>query len=245
MQGVSGGRVPVILIVEDDVALLEVMAAYLEESGYRVMKARDVREFHQVMGRVPVDLVLLDLKLPDEDGLVVARQIQARSTIPFMIVSARAGREDRIAGLELGAVDYVTKPFDPREWLLRIRNVLERSGNKTKPQEGWQQVGMEGYQPLGPWRLRLDHRSLVHEDGRQAGLTRAEMDLLASLVLAKGRVKSRDALIDAVSYGGDPPSDRSIDVLVSRLRKKLEVDPKKPVLIVTVPGHGYRLGVSL
>lgn len=238
----AGG--PIILVVEDDVALLEVMAAYLEESGYRVLKARSAREFHQVMGRQRVDLVLLDLELPDEDGLVVGRQIQSRSQTPFMIVSARDGREDRIAGLELGADDYVTKPFDPRELLLRIRNILERHGQRVPVQSPWKTPEEAERQRLGRWHLNLGHRTLIHDDGHNAGLTRAEFDLLASLALSKGRIKSRDALIDAVSYGSEPPSDRAIDVLVSRIRKKIETDPKKPTLVLTVPGHGYRLAVE-
>lgn len=230
-----------ILVVEDDIALLEVMAAYLEETGYRVLKAQNAREFHQIMGRQPVDLILLDLELPDEDGLVVGRQIQSRSKIPFMIVTARSGREDRIAGLELGADDYVTKPFDPRELTLRIRNILDRHG-KNSPTAVPRNLAFDsGSCRLGPWRFDLGCRSLIHDDGRSAGLTRAEFDLLASLVLSKGRVKSRDALIDAISYGSEPPSDRAVDVLVSRLRKKIETDPKKPTLVITVPGHGYRL----
>ncbi|HIJ84165.1 MAG: DNA-binding response regulator [Magnetococcales bacterium] len=231
-----------ILVVEDDIALLEVMAAYLEESGFRVIKAQNAREFHQCIGRYSVDLILLDLELPDEDGLVVARQIQSRSQTPFMIVSARTGRDDRIAALEMGADDYVTKPFDPRELTLRIRNILERHGKNTYTYTPWN--SQEDCQSIGPWRLNMGHRSLIHEDGRSAGLTRAEFDLLASLVLAKGRVKSRDALIDAVSYGNEPPSDRAIDVLVSRIRKKIETDPKKPLFVLTIPGHGYRLVIK-
>lgn len=238
----AGG--PIILVVEDDSALLEVVAAYLEESGYRVLKARSAREFHQVVGRQTVDLVLLDLELPDEDGLVVGRQIQSRSQTPFMIVSARDGREDRIAGLELGADDYVTKPFDPRELLLRIRNILERRGKSVQRTQPWKTPEEAEKRRLGRWHLHLGHRTLIHDDGHNAGLTRAEFDLLASLALSKGRIKSRDALIDAVSYGSEPPSDRAIDVLVSRIRKKIESDPKKPTLVLTVPGHGYRLAVE-
>lgn len=234
-----------ILVVEDDSALLEVMAAYLEESGYRVLKAQSAKEFHQVMGRqMVVDMILLDLELPDEDGLVVGRQIQARSKTPFIIVSARGGRDDRIAGLELGADDYVTKPFDPRELLLRIRNILERRGKNVQVQTKWKTPEEAESQRLGCWNLNLGYRSLIHDDGHNAGLTRAEFDLLASLALSKGRVKSRDALIDAVSYGNEPPSDRAIDVLVSRIRKKIETDPKKPILVLTIPGYGYRLAIE-
>ncbi|MBF0145865.1 MAG: response regulator transcription factor [Magnetococcales bacterium] len=238
------GRTSNILVVEDDVALLELMAAYLEESGYRVIKARNARELHQIMGRQPVDLVLLDLELPDEDGLVVGRQIAARSETPFMIVSARSGREDRIAGLELGAVDYVTKPFDPRELVLRIRNILDRHGKSPQTRTRANVQGTEEIKRLGPWCLNLGHRSLIHDHGHDAHLTRAEFDLLAALVLSRGRVKSRDSLIDAVSQGNEPSSDRAIDVLVSRIRKKIEHDPKNPTLILTVPGYGYRLATD-
>jgi DNA-binding response OmpR family regulator len=227
-----------LLIVEDDLTLREVIAAYLEEAGFRILLAENAKEFHVILSKKKVDLILLDLELPDEDGLVLARQLKSKSTVPFIMVTARSNREDRITGLELGADDYITKPFDPRELVLRIRNVLERKGD---------QAGASIRAPdrsivhFGGWSLLLDEHSLIHEDGREAVLTRAEFDLLAALGLAQNRVKSRDSLIDAVSYGSDPPSDRAIDVLISRIRKKIEVDPKKPEWIKTVPGHGYRL----
>ncbi|MBF0108128.1 MAG: response regulator transcription factor [Magnetococcales bacterium] len=233
-----------ILVVEDDLALLEVLAAYLEESGYRVLKARNAGELHRILGRQTVHLVLLDLELPDEDGLVVARRIHARSTTPFMIVSARNGREDRIAGLELGALDYVTKPFDPRELVLRIRNILNRQDRPGHAGSATRKRDAEETLHLGAWHLHLEQRSLIHEDGHEAGLTRAEFDLLAALALSRGRVKSRDSLIDAVSHGSEPSSDRAIDVLVSRIRRKIEPDPRNPILVLTVPGYGYRLAIT-
>ena len=232
------GRFLSVLIVEDDLALRELMAAYLEERGYRILLAEDAKGFHRAMAKGGVDMVLLDLELPDEDGLVLARQLTSKSDVPFIIVTGRGGRDDRITGLELGADDYVTKPFDPRELTLRIRNVLGRKGNPDKIPPKRPEA-----RPIrfGGWTLDAEERSLINEDGREAVLTRAEFDLLASLGLAQGRVKSRDALIDAVSYGSEPPSDRAIDVLISRIRKKIETNPKKPEWVKTVSGHGYRL----
>jgi DNA-binding response OmpR family regulator len=230
-----------LLIVEDDLTLREVIAAYLGEAGFRIVLAADAREFHKFMAQGHIDLVLLDLELPDEDGLVLARQLKSKSNVPFIIVTGRGGREDRITGLELGADDYVTKPFDPRELVLRIKNVLNRSGN-TK-QMPLRTKDLQSVQ-FGGWNLLLGERSLVHDDGREAVLTRAEFDLLAALGIAQGRVKSRDSLIDAVSYGSEPPSDRAIDVLVSRVRKKVETNPKSPEWVKTVAGHGYRLLIN-
>lgn len=231
-----------LLIVEDDITLREVIAAYLEEAGFAILLAEDAKGFHQIIAKGQVDLVLLDLELPDEDGLVLARQLKSRSNIPFIIVTGRADRQDRITGLELGADDYVTKPFDPRELILRIKNVLDRKGvTKLLPLRS-NNIKIIRF---GGWNLQLDKRSLFHEDGREAILTRAEFDLLAALGLAQGRVKSRDSLIDAVSYGSEPPSDRAIDVLISRVRKKVETNPKKPEWIKTLPGHGYRLLTKL
>jgi two-component system, OmpR family, torCAD operon response regulator TorR len=227
-----------LLIVEDDLTLREVIAAYLGEAGFQVLLAENAKEFYTILAKGHIDLVLLDLELPDEDGLVLARQLKSKSDVPFIIVTGRGDREDRITGLELGADDYVTKPFDPRELILRINNVLNRKGspNKIPPRRKDIQTVQ-----FGGWNLLLDERSLIHDDGREATLTRAEFDLLASLGLAQGRVKSRDSLIDAISYGNEPPSDRAIDILVSRIRKKVEKNSKRPEWIKTVAGHGYRL----
>ena len=147
-------------------------------------------------------------------------------------MTARKGMEDRLSGLDIGADDFMTKPFDPRELVLRVRNVLKRSGERMA--EAAETLTFDG------WLLDLSSRTLSSPDGSDVALTGGEFNLLAALIKAPNRVMSRDHLLDAVARDDEPPSDRMIDVFISRLRKKIEKDPKKPAYIVTVPGHGYK-----
>lgn len=208
------------------------LGVYLEQEGYDITGVLTGKDMFAALNKHPADLILLDLTLPDEDGLTLARQIRARSNVPIIIMTARKGMEDRLTGLGIGADDFLTKPFDPRELVLRVRNVLKRSGERQD--ETAETIDFDG------WRLDLASRTLTAAGGDDVPLTGGEFNLLAALVKAPNRVLSRDHLLDAIARDDEPPSDRMIDVYVSRLRKKIEKSPKNPKYIVTVPGHGYK-----
>lgn len=225
-----------ILIVEDDIFVQKLLAAYLEKVGYQVSKAGSGREMFTALDGGTVDLVILDLNLPDEDGLVLARKMRTRWSQPIIVLSARSGRDDRITALEIGADDYVVKPADPEELALRVRNLLSRSvGGSPESQER-----KRGVYRFDGWTLDIAGFSLSGPDGQAVSLTPGEFKLLATLVKAQNRVLSRDQLLDAISEAEDSPGDRLVDVLISRLRKKIEVDPRNPSCIVTVVGVGYK-----
>jgi two-component system torCAD operon response regulator TorR len=226
------GRKLHLLIVEDDEMMQSLLAAYLEKEGYEITAVITGKDMFVALGKRPVDLILLDLTLPDEDGLTLARQIRARSSVPIIIMTARKGMEDRLVGLDIGADDFLTKPFDPRELVLRVRNVLKRSGEKGSEKQ--QIISFDG------WRLDLSSRTLSAPDDTDVRLTGGEFNLLAALVKAPNRVLSRDYLLDAVARNDEPPSDRMVDVFVSRLRKKISAPHGEQNYIVTVPGHGYK-----
>ena len=231
-----------LLIVEDDEFVQQLLAAYLQNEGFKVSLAASGEEMLAILDTEPIHLVILDLGLPDEDGLALARQIRARSSLPIIVLTARKQRDDRITALELGADDYMTKPCDPRELALRARNLLSRAKAGTSPTEDWQTAHTARFED---WVVNLTAHTLVAPDGRDVHLTRSEFNLLAALVKAPNRVLTRDHLLDAVSRHGDTPSDRMIDVLVSRLRRKIEGDPKNPKLIVTVVGFGYKFSARV
>ncbi|MBI4967657.1 MAG: response regulator transcription factor [Rhodospirillales bacterium] len=227
-----------ILIVEDDLFVQSLLAAFLEKEGFRTSRASSGKEMLAMLDQVPVDLVLLDLNLPDEDGLTLARLIRARSRLPIVVLTAREGRDSRLAALEIGADDYLVKPFDPEELALRLRNLLSRTkggGPAERPGADSKAVRFEGF------TLDLANRSLTAPDGQAIALSPGEYNLMAALARAPGRVLSRGHLLDAVSRSEESPTERLIDVLVSRLRKKTN----RRHLIATVPGLGYRFGARL
>ena len=221
-----------ILVVEDDEMMQSLLSAYLDNEGYKVSGVGTGSDMLAFLDRNTVDLCLLDLTLPDEDGLTLARQVRARSNLPIIIMTARTGMDDRLSGLDIGADDFMTKPFDPRELVLRVRNVLNRSDGGESDTN--QVIDFAG------WRLDLSGHALSNPDGGDVPLTAGEFNLLSALALAPNRVLSRNHLLDAIAHNDDPPSDRMIDVFISRLRKKIEADPKHPQFIITVPGHGYK-----
>jgi two-component system, OmpR family, torCAD operon response regulator TorR len=228
-----------LLVVEDDPAVLSLFVAYLEKDGYQVTGATTAASAEALVKKQEFDLILLDLGLPDEDGLVVARRIRASSAVPLVFVTQRTGEADKIAGLELGADDYITKPFNPRELSARIRNILARTDR------GSLRPGVKDVVHFGGWALDLGRYTLTDGGGNPIPLTRAEFDVLKSLLLASGRAVTRDALLDAIRAKNPEGSDRIIDVLVSRLRRKLEAREVAPKVIVTVLGVGYRIGVPV
>jgi two-component system, OmpR family, torCAD operon response regulator TorR len=213
-----------LLLIEDDPAQRLLLAAYLRQDGFRVLEAGNLAQGRALLQAGPPDLVLLDLNLPDGDGLELARELLRRDIL-VIIVTSRP--QDRIPALELGADDYLDKPYQPRELLARVRNLLRRRGGQAVCFGGYRQDG--------------ERRSLTGADGREVNLTRGEFDLLAALVEARGRVVSRADLLECISPDGTSIAGRSVDVLISRLRRKLETAPGNPRLLVTVPGLGYRL----
>jgi len=232
-------RRPRLLVVEDDPAILALFVAYLEKDGYQVAGAATAASAEAMVKKQEFDLILLDLGLPDEDGLVVARRLRASSTTPLVFVTQRASDADKIAGLELGADDYVTKPFNPRELSARVRNILARADRSGSRQ------GPEDLVRFGEWVLDLGRYTLRDGGGSTVPLTRAEFDVLKALLLASGRAVTREMLLDAIRPKNPEGSDRAIDVLVSRLRRKLESGDGRATVIVTVLGVGYRIGVPV
>ncbi len=230
-----------ILVVDDDREIRTLLAQYLEKNGLRVSAARDGREMRRLMGRERCDLVVLDIMMPGDDGLKLCRELRASSQVPIIMLTARGEDVDRILGLELGADDYVPKPFNPRELLSRINAVLRRAAHAPRdplPSE------VAGYR-FGGWRLDTTMRSLTHEDGATALLSGAEFRLLGVLLAHAGQVLSRTQLMDLLRGRDHDPFDRSIDQRVSRLRQILRDDARAPHIVKTVYGEGYVIGVPV
>ncbi len=224
-----------VLIVEDDPTSLELMASYFEVEGFRVTRASDGNEMDIALRKVDVDLLCLDLRLPGRDGLSLLRELRRTSDLPVIVISSKTEDIDRIVALEIGADDYLDKPYNPRELLARANNILRRVGRSEQKEPV---VATAAYQFRG-WTLDPASRRLTSPDGTDVHLTRGEFELLLALVRHRGRVMQRDTLLDALSGRGRDPFDRTVDVLVGRLRKKIERDPKDPELIITVHGIGY------
>lgn len=222
-----------VLVVEDDPVTRAKLAGYLEAAGHRVSEAGDGFQMRRIMATDPVNLLLLDITLPGEDGLDLTRELRGWTDMGIILVTGRTDDIDRIVGLELGADDYVTKPFNARELVARVKNLLRRTRTVRDSETS--------VRPIGPWSFDTQRRRLDHEDGQRVSLTRAEYELLSALSSRPGAVMSRERLLGIVSHRTASPSDRTIDVLVRRLRRKLEADPTAPDLIITAHGEGYFL----
>ncbi len=214
-----------LLVVDDDAGIRNLLQEYLEKNGYRCLVAADGAAMWQMLDRHRVDLVVLDLMLPGEDGLVLCRNLRARASTPVIMLTARGEETDRIVGLEMGADDYVPKPFNPRELLARIRAVLRRA--RTLPDE------------FGRWKLDTRARGLVDRDHVVVPLSAAEYDLLLVFVRHPGRVLERDQILDLTRGRDAAPFDRSVDMQVSRLRRRLGADSDDIEYIKTVRSQGY------
>jgi two-component system, OmpR family, response regulator len=227
---------PHILIVDDHRELRDLVSRVLAKEGYRVSTAADGRAMRQVLADGRIDLVLLDLMMPGEDGLSLCRTLRAESNIPIIMLTAKGEELDRVIGLEMGADDYLPKPFGSRELVARIKAVLRR-GKDSGPSGG------TGPQPkqyqFDRWRLDTGTRELIREDGTTLSLSTGEYDLLIAFVERPQRVLNRDQLLDLARGRSASALDRSIDTQVSRLRRKLEQDPGDPKIIKTVWGGGY------
>jgi two-component system OmpR family response regulator len=228
---------PHILVVDDDREIRDLVARYLSKQGLRVSAAADGREMRRALDDWSIDLIILDLMLPGEDGLSLCRKLRAESRIPIIMLTAMGEETDRIVGLEMGADDYVAKPFNPRELLARIKAVLRRAegGQAERPDD----ADRPSILVFAGWRLDLDRRELVSKQGVFVPLSAGEYDLLAAFAARPQRVLSRDQLLDLARGREAQPFDRAIDVQVSRLRRKIEADPGNPVFIKTVRGGGY------
>jgi len=225
---------PHILLVEDDREIRTLVSRFLRTNDLRVTTAGDGRDLDRLLRDNRIDLLVLDVMLPGEDGLDICRRLRSSSNLPVIMLTARGEDIDRIIGLEIGADDYMTKPFNPRELLARIRAVLRR-GTASTIDAARSGAVLE----FNGWRLDPNVRQLHDPDGVRVALTGAEFDLLLVFCERTRRVLSRDQLIDLTQGRGAAPFERSIDVLVSRLRQKLEQEPREPTLIQTIRGGGY------
>jgi len=232
---------PHVLVVDDDQTIRELVSDYLGSNDIRVTAVADSEAMRSVLADQVVDLVVLDLRLQGEDGMTLARRLRDESEIPIVMLTGRAEEADRVMGLELGADDYLTKPFSPRELLARIRTVLRR--RRAEMRQG-RPEGIRAYRFDG-WELNLNTRRLVAPGGRMVSLSKGEFSLLVVLLGAPSRVLSRDQLLDLSRLHGDEVYNRSIDVQILRLRRKIESDPAQPRYIRTERGAGYLFGVPV
>ena len=224
---------PKLLVVDDDPELRELTQAYLVKNGFIVNTVESSVGMDEFLATNDVDLLILDLMLPGEHGLAIAKRLKKKKDLPIIIVSAQGEDIDRIVGLEIGADDYLAKPFNPRELLARIRAVLRRSSGKIEEKET-----ESSRLVFNDFELDLNAHSLSR-GGEKVSLTSGEFDLLALLAANPNRVLHRDTILDKLTGAERSPFDRSIDVRVTRLRGKLEFDPSKPELIKTIWGKGY------
>jgi len=225
-----------ILVVDDDADLRQMVADYLSDYDLRVTGAADGASMREAIARDVVDLVLLDLKLSSEDGMTLARELRESSNVPIIILTGRKDDVDRIMGLELGADDYLTKPFNLRELLARIRAILRRT--QAHPVAVGESREPQAFR-FGVWVLDLRSRRLTSNGGERVELTHAEFALLAAFLGAPERILSREQLLELSRGNDENVFDRSIDVQILRLRRKIEADPSRPKLIRTERGVGY------
>jgi len=225
-----------VLAVDDDPSVRQMIADYLTDNDVRVTTLASGRDIGEVMVRETIDLVILDLRLPGEDGMQIARKLREESDLPIIMLTGRKDEADRVMGLELGADDYLTKPFSPRELLARIRALLRRSRSRETVADGLAKI--RAYRFSG-WELNVRLRRLTTADGEIVALTNSEFNLLAAFLAAPQRVLSREQLLNFSRLHDDEVYDRAIDVQVGRLRKKLEPDAARPQLIRTERGAGY------
>jgi DNA-binding response OmpR family regulator len=224
-----------IVVVDDDPDVRETVAEYLRRNGFAVTEADGGAALRDVMAARPIDLALLDINMPGDDGLTLAREIRSSGPAGIIMLTANSDDLDKIVGLEVGADDYITKPFNPRELLARVKAVLRRA--KQSGDGGTATLGREVQ--MGRCRLNLDTRQLFEPDGSEVPLTTMEYDLLKTFAENPRRVLSRDRLLDLAHSKEMEPFDRSIDTRITRIRRKIEVDPTKPDCLRTVRGAGY------
>ncbi len=227
---------PHVLALDDDPSIRELVADYLSQNELRVTTVASGKELDAVLARETIDLIVLDLRLPGEDGMQIARRLRESSSIPILMLTGLADEADRVMGLELGADDYLTKPFSPRELLARIRALIRRARAQATVADAIARV--RAYR-FGGWELNIGLRRLKSADGRAVELTNGEFSLLTAFLAAPQRVLSRDQLLELSRLHNAEVYDRSIDVQILRLRRKIEPDPAHPTYIRTERGAGY------
>jgi DNA-binding response OmpR family regulator len=223
-------------VVDDQQEICDLVREYLVDEGFRVSTANDGAGMRETIARETIDLVILDLVLRGEDGLQLARELRGQSEVGIIMLTGRGDTVDRIIGLEMGADDYLSKPFHLRELLARVRSVLRRGSTRGGGEHG---AGARTQIRFSGWSLDLASRELLSPAGEEVRLTTGEFELLAAFVNYANQVLSRDRLLDLSRHREAGPFDRTIDVQVGRLRRKLEDDPKNPTMIKTVRGGGY------
>lgn len=225
-----------VLVVDDDPRVCRLLARYLAREGYAVSTTANGEELPRLMATEQPDLVILDLVMPGKDGLTLARELRSQSDVPIIMLTGKTDIVDKVVGLELGADDYVTKPFDERELLARVRSVLRRRVARNNAPAS---TGKGSVARFKGWELDLTAHRLTSPAGKDVHLTSHEFQLLSALVMQRNRALSRDEILDLIAGRNWSPYDRSIDVLMGKLRKKIEEDVKNPILIQTVRGVGY------
>ncbi len=235
MTSMASERSQHLLVVDDDREIRDLVSRFLARHGYRVTTARDGREMKQALADWSIDLIVLDLMLPGTDGLTLCRELRATSKIPVIMLTAMGEEMDRIVGLEMGADDYLPKPFNPRELLARIKAVLRRieQPSRVPDQERSSLIRFED------WELDTATRVLKNVEGVVVDLTAGEFELLQAFTQHPQRLLRRDPILDMTRGRSAVPFDRTVDVQVGRLRRKIEADPANPLLIKTVRGGGY------
>ncbi len=240
-----------VLIVEDEPVTRTKLCGYFEQAGYRVSEAENGQQMRGILAAQAIDLIMLDINLPDEDGLALTRELRSHSDVGIILVTGRTDAVDRIVGLEMGADDYVTKPVELRELLVRVKNLLWRIARVDQAR----QQALDGLADpsgdaedvashFGPWRFDIAQRKLSC-DGQPVRLTKAEYEVLVAFVAYPNQVLSRERLLSLIDHRVDTPSDRTIDVLIRRLRNKMELNPKAPEYFLTVHGEGYLFAAEL
>ncbi|MEZ9867667.1 MULTISPECIES: two-component system response regulator TorR [unclassified Vibrio] len=228
-----------VLVVEDDVVTRSKLVGYFQNEGYTVSEAESGAQMRNVLEENNVDLIMLDINLPGEDGLMLTRELRSQSDIGIILVTGRTDSIDKIVGLEMGADDYVTKPFELRELLVRVKNLLWRISAARKTAAGTvEETSDESVVRFGEWTFDIPRRALS-KNGEPVKLTKAEYELLVALSSYPNQVLSRERILNMISHRVDAPNDRTIDVLIRRMRAKMEFDPKNPQIFVTVHGEGY------
>ncbi|HEX7821338.1 MAG TPA: response regulator [Sphingobium sp.] len=232
---------PHILLIDDERSIRDPLTSFLQKNGYRVTAAGDADAARKALGANAIDLLILDIMMPGEDGLSLCRHVREKGELPIILLTARSEETDRIVGLEMGADDYVVKPFSPRELVARIKTILRRAGagaarDSAPPARAFL---------FGEWALNMDDWTLTGPDGVAIPLSTADYRLLIAFLERPRQVLTRDQLLDLTQGREANPFDRAIDNQISRLRRKIEPDPKSPSLIKTVWGGGYMLSADV
>lgn len=230
-------------MVEDEAITRAKLVGYFQHAGYQVSEAENKAQMNAVLEKHAIDLIMLDINLPDEDGLMITRNLRSHSTIGIVLVTGRTDAIDKIIGLEMGADDYVTKPFELRELLVRVKNILWRIALAEKTPVVEEQEDDDLFH-FGACSFDIPKRRLL-KNNMPVKLTKAEYDILVAFVANPSRVLSRDRLLNLIAHRVDAPNDRTIDVLVRRLRNKIEDNPKEPQIFTTIHGEGYLFAADI